>query len=212
MLENKLTFRELSEVVQPILRLDQASAITAAFQNVFQVPIAKPDDIVCQNRILITYRDYRLDIRDFRYIAGKGFSIHLQFKSKQRWWHGFRDQNRLVVRDLEAICRSEISDLQFARFETQAPPDPWVDGPFKLILLHDSRAFNREWIAATDISPLLIAPDAHNGNCFVEFHFNPGGYRREGAHTILRDDWLNSATDVSEAIQRDANRLLGISS
>ena len=209
MLENKLTFRELSGLIQPILRLDHVSAITSAFRDILHVPIAKPDDAVCQNKILVTYRDYRLDIRDFREVADKGFSIHLQFKSAQRWWHSFRDQNLPLVRDLEAICLSEISGLNFARFETQAPPDPWADRPFKLVFLHDSRALKREWVAATDISPLLIGPDAHHGNCFVEFFFNPGGYHRVGATTVLRDDWLHSAADVSQAIERDADRLLG---
>jgi hypothetical protein len=76
-------------------------------------------------------------------------------------------------------------------------------------MLHDSRALNRHWKVGSDISPLLISPDVHHCNCFVEFFFNPGGYRRAGSKTVLRDDWLASAFDVSEAIDQEVKRLLG---
>jgi hypothetical protein len=154
-----------------------------------RLTISKREDILCQTKILVTYKSYQIDIRDLRQLENKGVSINMQFKAKQRWWHAFRDQNAELVRDLQSICSSEISDLRFSRFQATVPGDPLLDdGPIDLVFLHDSRALNPHWQVGTDISPLLISPDAHHGKCFVEFHFNPGGYRRFGKKTVLRDD------------------------
>jgi hypothetical protein len=173
--------------------------------------MTKPADIVCQTKILVTYQGYRIDIRGLRWFQDKGASVNMQFKARQKWWHGFRDQNAGLVRDLESICTSEISGLHFSRFQTTVPGDPFVDdGSLRLLFLHDSRALNRDWRVGTDISPLLITPDEHHGNCFVEFHFNPGGYGRDEAKTVLRDDWLANIFNVSQAIEQEANLLLGV--
>ena len=211
MIENKLNLNELSRIIQPFLRLEPPSRIISALQDVLSIPVADFNDVICQTKILVTYNGYRMDIRDLRTLQDKGVSIQIQFKAKQRWRHSFRDQNAEIVRDLQRISAEEMSNLQFRRFETTVPGDPFLDkGPVRLVFFHDSRAFNPNWRQGTDISPLLIAPDAHHGNCFVEFQFNPGGYHRSGGITVLRDDWMASAFDVSEAIERGAKRLLGI--
>jgi hypothetical protein len=211
MIENRLNLNELSRIIQPFIRLEPPSRITSALQDVLNIPVADFTDVICQTKILVTYNGYRMDIRDLRVLQGKGVSIHIQFKAKQRWWHRFRDQNVEIVHDLQRICAEEMPNLHFRRLETTVPEDPFLDrGPMCLVFFHDSRAFNPNWKQGRDISPLLIAPDAHHSNCFVEFQFNPGAYRRSGGTTVLRDDWMASIFDVSEAIEQGAKGLLGI--
>jgi hypothetical protein len=100
MIENKLNFGELSRILQPFLRLESLPTIIAVLQDILCLSITKPSDILCQTKILVTYRGYRIDIRDLRAFPGKGVSVHIQFKAKQRWWHGFRDQNAQLVGEI----------------------------------------------------------------------------------------------------------------
>ncbi len=175
-------------------------------------PIQKRDDIVCQTKVHLSYRGYRIDIRDLRWIEGSGFAVSIQFKAKQKWHHGiFRDQNRALLDDLQSMCRSEIAGLSFSPFSTTVPGDPLMgEGSIRLSFFHDSRAFNQNWSEGRDISPLLLAPDSHHGNCFIEFQFNPAGYVRQGDKTVLRSDWLQNAFLISEGIESDAKRMLGM--
>jgi hypothetical protein len=209
MIEKKLTLNELSQVIQPFLRFEPPSRIISALQDTLNIPVADFNDVICQTKILVTYNGYRIDIRDLRMLQGKGISIQIQFKAKQLCWNCFRDQNAHIIRDLQSISAAEISDLRFRRFKTKAFGGSLL-APFRLVLFHDSRAFNPNWKQGSDISPLSIGSDAHHGNCFVEFFFNAGGYRRSEGTTVLRDDWMASAFDVSEAIERGAKRLLEI--
>jgi hypothetical protein len=189
--------------------METPSAILSALRDVLRIPVAELGDIACQNSVLVTYEGYRIDIRGIRLLKGKGVAVHVQFMAKQKWWHIFKDPTGRIVRDLQNICANELRDLHFSRFEITLPDEPLLpsDGCTHFVFYHDSRAFNGKWKEGRDISPLLISPDAHHGNCFVEFEFNPGGYRRSGETTVLRDDWATSAFDVSEAIECDANRL-----
>ena len=212
MIENKLTHQELARILCPFLRLKPLSTILPTLQDVLGIPIDSRDAVLCQTKVLLTFEGYHVDIRDLRQTAPGAASIIMQFKAKQKWWHGLiRDQNRPIIEALQTICRGEIADLHFTRFEATPPGDPLLDdGQQHLIFLHDSRAFNQRWQAGYDVSPLLISPDAHHGNCFVEFQFNSAAYFRSGDATKLRDDWLAFAFSVSEGIDPDAKRLLGL--
>lgn len=209
MIENKLTFAELSRMLRPFLRMETPSTILSVLQDVFHVSAVAFDDIVCQNSILVTYNGYRIDIRDMRMLTDKGVAIHMQLKANQKWWHVFKDQTAGIVRDLQNICTAELKDLHFNRFEAELPCGSSLldsDGYIHFVFYHDARAFNEKWEVGMDISPLLIAPDAHDKKCFVEFYFNPGGYRRSDNTTILRADWTTNAFDVSEAIEHQAKQ------
>jgi len=211
MIENKLTFAELADIIRPVLQLESLSAIMAKVEDVFRISCREPGDAVCQKKLLVTYEGYRIDIRDLRVIDGKGVAASIQFKAKQKWWHPFRDQNARVVRDLQRICTVAMHGLAFERFEATVPRAAFLgEDEGRIVVYYDSRAFNERWRIAGDISPLLIAPDAHHGNCFVEFQFNPGGYQRSDGATLLRDDWEGSACDISSAVRREAKRRLGI--
>jgi hypothetical protein len=216
MIENKLSQHELSRVLRPFLRLETISTILPTLQDVLGFPIqTRIDDrnaVLYQEKVLLTFEGYRMDIRDLRQTAPGAASIIIQFRAEKKWWHGlFRDQNAGVVRALQNICRAEIVNLAFTRFETTIPTHRFMDdGPQNLVFLHDSSAFNREWKAGYDVSPLLICPDCHDGKCFVEFQFNSAAYRRSGPTTALKDDWLTTAFAVSNGIERTAKNILGL--
>lgn len=180
MIENKLQKYELVRLLNPFLQLADANSIILELSDVLGIQIEKKGDIVCQNKILITYRGYRVDIRDLRQVDETGLAVCIQFKAKKKWWHGlFMNQNRPILNDLKEVCLLEINDLHFTRYSTTDTGDLLTDqGPTDAIFYHDARAFNPRWRQGHDISPLLIAPDMHHGNCFIEFQFNPGGYLR----------------------------------
>jgi hypothetical protein len=98
MIENKLVFHELRRMLRPILRLDPMDVALAEIGEVLSIPVADPDDVVCQRKLLVTYRGFRIDITDLRWLPDCGPSIHMQFKTPQRWWHGLiGNQNRPIV-------------------------------------------------------------------------------------------------------------------
>jgi hypothetical protein len=211
MLQNTLLDSDLEKMLRPFLRLADVNTVIASLSEVIGTPIKSREDIVCQSKVLLTYKGYRIDIRDLRLI-GKAFAVCIQFKAKQKWIHGlFGNQSKEIMDDLQRICKSEIADLHFARYVTTVPGDPMMGGGHvHLTFFHDSRALNRNWVEGRDVSPLLIAPDAHHGNCFVEFQLNPAGYFRDGSQTKLRGDWLNNVSLITEGIESDAKRMLGM--
>jgi len=141
-----------------------------------------------------------------RWFDGSGFSVIIQFKAKKKWMHGLLyDQNAEIVRDLQQIGTLDINGLSFRRFETTIPREDE-----RLVFLHDSRAFNADWERGYDVSPFIIAPDCHDGKCFIELLFNARCYWREGNKTVLRDDWLTYACAVSEEIEREARHIFGL--
>lgn len=211
MLQNTLQPSDLEKIIRPFLSLADVDTVISSLSEVLGSPIKRREDIECQSKVLLSYKGYRIDIRDLR-LLGECFAVCIQFKAKQKWSHGlFGDQNKEIIHDLQRICQSEIDGLQFARYVTSVPGDPMMgDGQVHLTFIHDSRALNKNWVEGRDVSPLLIAPDAHHGNCFVEFQFNPAGYLREGNRTKLRHDWLKNASLITEGIERDARRMLGM--
>ena len=115
------------------------------------------------------------------------------------------------IRELANEAFKELKEIQTGKKLLVKTGDPLIDdSPMNLVFIHDSLAFNQDWALGRDISPLLLCPDAHHGNCFVEFMFNPAGYTRQDGRTVLRHDWLKNASIVSEEIERDARRLLGM--
>ena len=213
MIENRLTFDELSCILRPFLRLDSLAVIQRALENTLRVTIASPKDAVCQNQLLITFRGYRVEIRGIQVFEGHGLSLHMEFKAPQKWWHElFGDQTREIINDLQRICQTEVDGLTFRCFKTLGRgilSFPALEGPLHLVFWHDSRALNREWKQGFDVSPLAIAPDNHDGKCFIDFWFNPLAYRRVGEKTQLRDDWMKYAFAISEGIGAEVGRVLG---
>ena len=212
MIVNELQYGELLDFLRPILRLEPYDAIRNACESILKMPVGTTTRDAQHEKPLLKYKGYKLDILHFRWFDAQGMAIHLHFKNKKKWWHPiFKDQNAEVAADLKRICTAEIQQLTFAKYTHTPAPDFGSTEPVEdLVYLHDARALNRDWQHAFDISPLLIAPDAHHGNCFVEFLFWGGGYVRDNGLTTLRADWLDYSSDVSQDIELEAKRLLGL--
>lgn len=211
MIVNELQYGELLDFLRPILRLDSYEAISNACESILKMPVGTTTGEPQHNKPLLRYKGYKLDILHFRWFDAKGMAIHLHFKTKKKWWHRlFKDQNAELVADLKRICVAEICQLVFEQYTHTPTPAFGITEPVEeLVYLHDARALNRDWRHAFDISPLLIAPDAHHGNCFVEFFFWGGGYLRDNGLIALRPNWLDYSNDVFQDIERGANRRLG---
>jgi tetratricopeptide (TPR) repeat protein len=211
MIENLLQPREFERLLRAFIRMLPPNECLDELRKVIGIPADFEMDIVCQDKILVSFRGYRIQIRDLREIRG-AMSVSIEFKAKKKWWHGlFGDQNKALLHDLKNICISEVEGLKFESYEKMMPSDELTNlESARLEFLYDSRALNEYWDQGRDISPLLIAPDCHHGNCFVEFHLNSGAYFRQGGKTRLRDDWMDCAFAVSDCIDESAKRLLGI--
>ena len=211
MIVNELQNYELAKIFETILRLKSPDETLACFEEILQIPIKHKYDVTCQNRTLVKYKDYRLTISDLRWSEEGSVSMVAQFMRKNQWWHGWlRDQNAILVRDLQMICKTEVDGLSFSKYtKTISQSNIVVTNPPKtLTYFHDKRAWNSEWKIGYEISPLLIMPDSHDGNCFVEFSFNADAYYRQGAKTCLRENWKESASNIIDGIRRDAARHL----
>ena len=173
MIQNSLQPHELRKLLQPFLRLSDVTTTLAILSEVLGTHIERSEDAVCQSKVLLSYKDYKVVIKDLRLLNESGFAVVIQFKCKKKWTHGlFKDQNKEIVQDIKIICQNEIDGLFFTRRTISPPRDPFRrEEPQDMVFIHDARAFNKNWSAGTDISPLILAPDAHHGNCFIEFHF-----------------------------------------
>lgn len=210
MIQNVLQPNELKRFIQPFLQLMDPDAAIGIFSEIIGHQINKREDIVCQTKIQLLYKGYQIDIRDLRVLEDTALAVSMQFKAKQKWYHNlFKDQNKEIVQDLQSICKSELPEISFRHFTTKGGNPILGNEQFELTFIHDSRAFNETWENGRDISPLVIAPDSHDGNCFVEFQFNPSCYFRDDGKTQLRTDWQKNASLVSDEIERSARRMLG---
>jgi hypothetical protein len=205
MIVNELDRAELTLLLRPILRLAPAQEVLATLAEVLHVSSATRDALMCQRETMVTFAGYRVDITDLRWVGDKPGSIILQFKAPQKWWHVWRDQNVGLVRMLQQLCAREIKDLAWRKYTKDLFDE--LGQPTTLIFYHDSRAFNAEWEQGSEVSPLLICPDAHHNKCFVELMFNGGAYVRKNRTTVLRDDWLSSVSDVRKDLERSAAQL-----
>lgn len=227
MIENKLTLHELTKVLRPFLRLEPVDSNFSALQDALGLSGKSYRDLFDQTKILFTFDGYHVQFTDLGRMTSAATAVRIQFKAKQKWWHIksqkwwhgiFPDQNASLVRTLQEICRAEIADLDFSRFETTLPRirksvpsirDWHVEDEVNIVYFHDSAAFNSDWQEPCDISPLLIGTDCHHGNCFVSFVFNGAAYERlrkrtvldefKGKGTVLNEFWVAHASSVSKS-------------
>lgn len=212
MIVNELQYSELLDFLRPILRLESRDTIGRNCDAILKMPIGTTTGAPRPDHPLLRYKGYKLDVLHFRWFDAKGIAIQLHFKTRKKWSHGiFKDQNAELIGDLRRLCTSEIDQLTFKKYDHTASPEFGITESIeKFVFFHDARALNRRWRHAFDISPLLVSPDAHHGQCFVEFFSWGGAYVRNNGMTHLRPNWLDYSCDVSQDIEREANRRLGI--
>ena len=160
MIVNELQSWELHEFLKPILRLEPRDAVGRKSCAILKMPLGTtgisgdPEN----ERVLLRYKGYDLDVRHVRWFDGKGIALHLHFRTRKKWWHGLlRDQNAELIGDLKRICTTEIKNLTIERYDYTCSSNHWGNSEpdVKCSLFHDARAINKEWRDSFDISPLV---------------------------------------------------------
>ena len=206
MLVNDLTFNELSELIGPFLSLESQDEIFGILSHFYDQEIRSRDDLYGQTRIRLVYKGFSLRFPHIRQANSCYLSVIVEFKKKQAIWDKiFGRVTRGLVNDLKKICKNIIPDIEFSILSHTEKIDNYT-----IKYHHHKNALNQNWQSGYDISPLLIAPDAHHGNCFVEFLFNSECYRKTKTGIVsLSSEWRPNICNLSRGIEEDAQRLLG---
>ena len=206
MLLNDLAFYELDDLIGGFLTSKKTDEIFAILSRYYDQDIRSRNDIYEQSRVKLVYKGFNLDIQDIRPSKSGFTSLIAQFKKKANVWHKILKKPTIeIVNDLKKICQNCISDLEFS-INSYAPQLE----KYTVIYHYHKKALNQNWQNGYEISPLLIAPDAHHGNFFVEFLFNADCYikTKEGA-VKLSPTWHSNISNISKGIEEGAKKLLG---
>lgn len=205
MLLNDLTSYELDELIGALLTLKSIDEILAILSRYYDQEIKRRNDIYEQSRVKLAYKGFELKIRDIRRSKLGFTSLIAQFKKSENIWDKIlKKATREIVNDLKKICQNSISDLEFSIFSHTPQLEDYA-----FLYHYDKKALNQNWQSGYEISPLLIAPDAHHGNCFVEFLFNADCYMKTKDGVIkLSPTWHSNICNVSKGIEEDGNKIL----
>lgn len=206
MLVNDLSTHELHRLIGTFLKLTNINEMFVILSRFYDQKIKDKDDLYKQYRIKLIYKGFDLRIKDIRSCNSTATSVIAEFKKRENIWDRvFKTTLKEIVKDLKDVSRKTISDLEFSIFSYT----PQFEN--HIIKYHyDSKAFNRNWQNGYEISPLIIAPDIHDGNCFVEFLFNADCYTKTKEGDVkLSPTWNLNISNISKGIQEDARKLLG---
>lgn len=205
MIVNDLTFNELSELIGSFLSLKDQHEIFRVLSHFYDQEIKSRDDLYGQTRIKLFYKGFSFHFPHMRQSNSGNLSFILEFKKRQGIWDKIfgRDTNE-IVKDLENICKNNIHDIEFSCLShTEKYEDCTI------VYHYHKKALNKDWQKGYDISPVLIAPDAHHGNCFIEFLFNSACFRETGAGVVsLSSNWTTNIFNLSQGIKDDSKKLL----
>jgi hypothetical protein len=202
---NDLTFKELSELIGPFLSLRSQNEIFRILSHFYDLEITSRDDLYDQTRIKLLYKGFSFRFPHMRQSNSGYLSFIVEFKKKQTIGDKILGKvTKEIVNDLKKICKDNIPDIEFSRLSHTEKFEN-----YSIVYHHHKNALNVNWQRGYDISPLLIAPDAHHGNCFVEFLFNSDCYKKTETGTVsLSSEWQNNICKLSQGIEEDAQALL----
>jgi len=193
MIENNLSFNELSRVLKPVLALDNYTKFIEAIEDVFDIEIKTINDIYdYMNKFRVLYEGYRFHIRNLQKNKDGHIYIELHFRIETKWWYDLISPDKKVISALKKISVKGINNLKFAEFERSIFIRNRHETKLHKFKYHyDSLAFN---YPKTDdgitISPLLIGISKNEDYRFVEFFFNASCYFKGDTKVVLREDWL----------------------
>jgi len=205
MIVNDLTFNELSELIGSFLSLKGQDEIFKTLSHFYDQEIKSRDDIYGQARIKLFYKGFSFRFPHVRQSNSDNLSFILEFKKRQGIWDKIFGGNiKEIVNDLEKICKNNIHDIEFSCLSHNEKYENC-----SIIYHYHKNALNEDWQIGYDISPLLIAPDAHHGNCFIEFLFNSACFRKTEAGAVsLSPKWTTNIYKLSQGIKKDSQKLL----
>lgn len=211
MIIKDLSFNELHELIGIFLKLTNINEVLLVFSKLYNQEITNLDDLYKQSlsyptSVKLVYKGFDIRIKHIR-SSNSGFTnLIIEFKKKEGIWDKiFEKVSREVVNDLKWICQHIISDLSFSEFSFKPPYEKYT-----LKYYYDSNAFNDNFQSGYEISPLIIAPDAHDGNCFIEFLFNADCYiqTKEGNKTKISPTWESHIGNIKKGFEEAAKKYL----
>ena len=212
MLVNELTTYELERIIKPVIQLQPMSRVCSEIGEVLGIPEANREKIQEQKKFRLRYKGFDLHFYNFRWLRGRGPTIHLNFTCPATKWQMRRiawlgESHKLmdkvcgeVVQDLKSVCLEEIANIKLT--STDITAHFWTGNEeFRYRVRYPNSAFNHDWKQTCDASPLLIGDNYATAtrNWCINLMFNPGGFVRKDGKTILRDNWLEYAYDISKS-------------
>ncbi len=213
MIENKLTFNELNNILGPILRLETVDNILREFEYVFSEKIKSLNDTIeYTRRYHVTYRGFKVFFTGIGDLTKNSVYITIDFKITKNWKHYFKNPRKEIVADLKQICKKELDAIKFYPFESIDNTNPNSSTKSeKIIYYYDSSAFNHCFDEGIEMSPTIIATSENHKYYFVEFSFNPNCYTRLDDTTVLKENWMKYIRDIIIYTERIANAILKLS-
>lgn len=210
MIESNLNSNELRQLILPMLNLEDLSTVFKKLAPILNPWAKDVEELICQNRIHVVYKKFTINITLLKELSGNGCSFIFQSRRPKKWRDRFYNPSKRMVKELQEICEEAVSRLAFKRYTYQ-----WQENTYKpsttLEYYHIWRAFNPDWKEALEISPLFIGTDENEDFYFVSLHFNAECYEYLDGKTSLKENWQKHIYDVTNYIDKEANRRMGLS-
>ena len=192
MIENKLTEGEFKAFLQPILRLDDIPTVFESFERVFNQKFENVQKLWDYfNQYNVTFNGFRLQPRDICKNAEQHIHIHFQLRIENKWTHKFLNPNKKVIETIQRVCREEIADLEFKKYQRaildkDAKYTRWLSYNY----FYDANAFtNSSSENGIALSPLIIGTSNTKEYCFIEFNYCALAYKKNDRKVSLKSNW-----------------------
>lgn len=176
MIINFLSHDELNELLKSFIILKPASETYQLLSRYYKNKVTNIGDIL-KAGVKLKYEKHEINIRKIMLATNGALSINMEFMKKKNLIDNLlKKGNKMLVEIIKMNCSRYIENLEYAEYFHESNESSYRPVTYKYI--HDARVFNKDWKQGYDISSLIISPDSHHGNDFVEFSFNADCYRR----------------------------------
>jgi len=192
MINNTLTYKELENIIKPIIKLEHIEIIKESIYKTLYFKKAEPSDkrqYIINSEITginSTYKGFGIVILRLDDIENDYSGVVIQFRKTKSFIDEFKNPTKPIVNALKKLCASEIVEAKFNDMVTRFVPA--VNR--KLEFFYQSGTKNPDWEKQNKLSPLTIFTKQDYKSFLVEFLFAPECYERKVDKTTLRGDWL----------------------
>jgi hypothetical protein len=192
MIENRLSFIELSNFLSPIIALKNLGDSMISIEQVFDISIPHVDDLYNYlNKYYVQFEGFRLHIREMKKNAEGHIHLHFQLRIDNKWWHNFTLPEKKVIKAIQDICKNQVHNLKFSKYSgTVFEKERYETKSYLHSYYYDSMAFNNS--SSEDgiaLSPLIIGFSNNGKYRFVEFNFCALSYEKQNSKVLLKDNW-----------------------
>ena len=192
MIENKLSFNEISRFLSPVLALNCVNDSIAGFGKVFDFSFSQIDELYNYlKKYYVQFEGFRLNIIDIKKNTEDHLHLHIQFRIDDKWWYNFTSPERIVIKAIQDICKKQIYNLQFSKYNrTVSIKEKLKSKDYLYSYYYDSKAINNSLSEqGITISPLIIGVSNNGKYRFVELNFCALCYEKQNANVVLKPNW-----------------------